>query len=701
MSISKKIFTVSIIIIFLTVAKTEAQIAVPFSEDSLNTVEILLGEVEVVASKDKLTLNEMPAAVSLIVSQQIENNEINALDEVSGLVPNFFMPDYGSKLTSPVYIRGIGSRINSPSVGLYVDNVPYFEKAAFDFDFYDIANIEVLKGPQGTLYGRNTMGGIISISTRSPFDYQGTRLKLTAGNYGYYNLNAGHYGKINNSFGYALSANYLQQDGFFTNRYSEKKIDHMDSYSFRLKLNWKINDKLSVKNIISFENSKQGGYPYAIYNDSLGQPEDINYNQESSYNRNLLSDALVINYNHEKFDFISTTSFQHLDDDQKIDQDFTRDSLYFVEQRQKQKLVSQEMIIRSKKEKKYNWLFGVYGFIQHFDKQVDVDIYGPGMKLFKDYDHTISGYAAFHQSTIKDLLTEGLNLTAGFRIDFENDQLHYIYDREIKNTLNNVADTSYPALEYFEVSPKVALNYYRQGRNYYVTITKGFKTGGFNSTIERPEDLTYGPESSWNYELGIKTPLFRDAAYLHFAAFYIDWNNQQIYQPVPSGRGSMLKNAGKSTSKGFEISLKTRSIYGFEPVLSYGHTHATFSEHVVDTATDYSGNYIPYVPKHTLSFMVNKSFRLKNNKLIERITANVGYKGAGKIFWNEKNSHEQNYYSLLSAKVSFEHKFLRFEIWGKNLLNTSYESFYFEALGNKYVQPGKPLQFGANILINF
>lgn len=89
------------------------------------------------------------------------------------------MPDYGSKLTSPVYIRGIGSKINAPSIGLYVDGIPYFEKSAFDFDFNEVDRIEVLRGPQGTLYGRNTMGGIINVYTKSPLKYEGTNVWLS------------------------------------------------------------------------------------------------------------------------------------------------------------------------------------------------------------------------------------------------------------------------------------------------------------------------------------------------------------------------------------------------------------------------------------------------------------------------------------------------------------------------------------------
>lgn len=678
-----------------------AQASFLVSTDSTVIPEVLLGEVQVNASKDNLRLNEMPASVSLLPENNLEENEINSLPEISGMVPNFFMPDYGSKLTSPVYIRGIGSRINEPSVGLYVDNVPYFQKAAFDIDFFDISRIEVLRGPQGTLYGRNTMGGIINITTLSPFDHQGTHIKLSAGTYGLYSINAGHYGKIREKFGYSVAANFLHNDGFFTNTYTMDRVDRMDSFGFRTRLAWKLSDKISLENIASFEKSNQGGYPYALYNDSTGRPNDINYNQYSSYNRSLFSNAFIVKYVMKHFEIVATTAYQYLADVQEIDQDFMPDSLYFVAQRQKQHMMSQEVIMRSKYDGKYNWLMGAYGFLQKFDKEVDVDVYAAGMKLMKKYDHTVSGYALFHQSTLSDLLIRNLSVTAGIRIDFENDVLNYGYDQQRLETFTTIADTIYPSLNYFEISPKVAVTYNENGRNYYATITRGFKTGGFNSTIERPEDLTYGPEYSWNYEVGIKSPLFNYHAYLHASLFYIDWKNQQIYQTVPSGRGSMLKNAGRSASRGIELMLKTKPFFGIEPLLTYGYTHATFTMHVVDSLTDYSGNYIPYVPRHTASIGLRKTIMLNEKRWLDEIRINLSYRGAGKIFWNEENSHAQDYYGLLSAKLSFVHEFLTVELWGKNILDTSYEAFYFEALGNKYVQSGKPLQVGLNLSVNF
>ena len=128
-------------------------------------------------------LLEFPGAITYLDAEELDQKSIRSVKDISTLVPNLFIPDYGSKLISSAYIRGIGSRINSPAVGLYVDNIPYLDKSAFDFDFTDIAHIEVLKGPQGTLYGRNTMAGLVSIKTISPLDKQGTKVKLSFGNY--------------------------------------------------------------------------------------------------------------------------------------------------------------------------------------------------------------------------------------------------------------------------------------------------------------------------------------------------------------------------------------------------------------------------------------------------------------------------------------------------------------------------------------
>ncbi|MEX2371823.1 MAG: TonB-dependent receptor plug domain-containing protein [Bacteroidales bacterium] len=674
--------------------------------DSMEIPELSLEEVEIKASKDNLTMKRMPASVTLFSSKRIIENEVHSLTDISSLTPGFFMPDYGSKLTSPVYIRGIGSRINSPSVGLYVDNVPYFEKASYDFDFFNVERIEILKGPQGTLYGRNAMGGIINIVTRSPMNYQGTRVGITTGSHGVLGGSLGHFNKIGKAFGYSISANYRHKEGYYFNSFLNDKVDRSNTIGLRNKLSWQINDRLTVENIASFENSAEGGYPYALLNDSLLIPEEINYNQPSSYARSMFSDAVVISYQGENVEMKSTTSYQYLDDLQEIDQDFTPDSAYFVMQDQNQHMLSQEFILRSKGETRFKWLFGSYGFMQRFDKQVDVSIYQANMNVLKNYDHTIGGVALFHQFTLNDLIVQDLSLTAGVRLDAEKDILAYIYDREIAGNLTHLEDTIYPTLAYMELLPKIALNYVVHRSSFYAVIAKGYKTGGFNSTFYKEEDLFFAPEFSWNYEIGMKSALFSNKIYTDLSLYYIDWKNQQIYQPVfykddTPAPGSLLKNAGRSVSKGGEITMKSVPFAGFSPVVSYGYTHAIFKEHKVDDNTDYRGNYIPYVPRHTVAAQVNKTFRMNNDNLVEKISLNLLYRGMGEIFWNEENSFSTDYYGTVDVKMSLAKGGINIEFWGKNILGAEYESFYFQALGNQYVQTGKPLRFGFNLNYEF
>ncbi|HKK68587.1 MAG TPA: TonB-dependent receptor, partial [Bacteroidales bacterium] len=528
----------------------------------------------------------------------------------------------------------------------------------------------------------------------------------SAGAYGLLSGSLGHYNKVGDKFGYSLSANYLHRDGYYLNSYMDEQVDKVHSFGARNKLTWRPDSRLEITNIVSMENSYEGGYPYAMLNDSLQAADDINYNQPSSYNRMLFSDAFLMRYNTENFEIQSTTAYQFLDDQQNIDQDFTYDSLYFVVQEQQQHMISQELILRSPKNKRYSWLFGAYGFMQRFNKHVDVDIYQRNMTVFKKYDKTIGGAALFHQSTYNDFLFNNLSLTAGIRLDFEKNVLDYIYDIDVAGTFMPQTDTIYPDLSYTEILPKVALNYKFNRSSIYAVVAKGYKTGGFNSTFYKDEDLFFNPEYSWSYEIGTKSVLFGNTLYADLSLFYIDWQNQQIYQPAfyrdnTPAPGSLLKNAGRSASKGGEITLKSIPIYGFSPTFSYGFTHATFTEHMVDDATDYSGNFIPYVPMHTVNAQVKKNIYLKNNNFIDKIEMIMMYRGVGDIWWNEENFYKTDYYSLLNAKIGFSRGKLAFELWGKNLLAADYQAFYFQAIGNQYIQSGKPLHFGMNLKYEF
>lgn len=692
-----KIF--SIVILLFLVQFVQAQQMHFIVNDSTGVPEIVLDEITIRAPKERLELKSLTGAATVLTARTIKESGIESVKELSAITPNLFMPDYGSKLTSPVYIRGIGSRINSPSVGLYVDQVPYFEKSAFDFDFFDIERIEVLRGPQGSLYGRNSMGGIINVITKSPGENPETSFRVSAATKGEYSAGLSHYNKINANVTYSLAANYRHTDGFFTNTFLDEQVDYMDAYGLRNRVNWQINERWKLSNILSYEYSKQGGYPYAIYNDSLQKPEDISYNQKSGYERNMLTNGLILNYSGKSLDMIATTSYQLLSDIQLIDQDFTADSVVFVDQKQDHQMLSQEIVFKSKYKGNYQWVAGVFGFVQMLDKPVDVDDYSRRMQILRNYKERNTGFAVFHQSSVENLLIKGLTLTAGVRIDFEENQLDYRDNIRVNGNVIKSVDTSYAALSYNEVSPKIAFSYaLNKNTSIYALAAKGYKTGGFNTTVERPEDLTFLPEQSWNYEIGLKTSLFEQRTFAELSLFYIDWTNQQIYQTVPSGRGSMLKNAGHSLSKGFEFSLKSALPKNFEVFVSYGYTHATFLSYIVDSTKNYNGNYLPYVPRHTMALQLNKSIQL-NSRFIDQIRITGLWKSTGELFWHEENSFAQQAYNLVDFNVSFKKDNIELRLFGKNIFGEEYNSFYFEALENQYLQSGKPAQFGLDISI--
>lgn len=685
-------------IIFIFAAHTSVAQIFSTEKDTANYSGIELGEITISSSKSDMQLKNLPSSVTLLTETSINDDNIKNLTDITSISPSLFMPSYGSKLTSPIYIRGIGSRINAPGVGLYVDHVPYFDKSAFNFDFFDIERIEVLKGPQGTLYGRNTMGGVINIKTLSPIDYQGVKALVGVGSYGQYEALAGVYHKINDKVAASLTTLYNRRDGFYDNELLNETVDNAEVFGARARVVWNPIKQLTIENIASVEKSDEGGYPYSIY-DSLKQAATpIRHDQPSFYNRLMFSDALVSAYKTDDLEIRLTSSFQYIDDEQGIDQDFSETPRYFVNQTQQQFLLSEELLVRSVNKSIYNWLFGAMYFLQDFDKEVNVDIIPANRISRKTYEHSISGAALFHQS---ELTLGDLTLTGGIRLDFEKDKQDYAA-ASIVNKVVTLVDEQLETFRFFEILPKVAANYRFNGTNLFLSVARGYKTGGFNSSFDadRPQDMTYDSEYSMNYEAGMKTSLINKQLYADLAVYFIDIDQQQIYQSNPSGVGSRLTNAGRSSSTGFEASVKTVPICGYVTSVSYGYNHATFKNYTVDETLNYNHNFIPYAPQHTLSVRLSKSYAINQIEFIDKVRISLLYNGLGKTYWNEENTTVQNYYNLLSTKISIVKNDFAINFWMKNILDSKYHVFSFQTSTGTYVQEGRPMNFGISLSYN-
>ena len=674
--------------------------AVPNDADSTVFKTVGLSEVTVVEfkkSKENLATN----SVSVVDSGFINRHELQSITELTAVVPNFYMPEYGSKQNTPVYIRGVGAKTKGSAVGFYVDGIPHFENSSFDVDMSNIASVTVFRGPQGTLYGRNAIGGIINVSTVSPLAYQGTQFKLGYGSHNDALFQFSHYNKLGSKVGYSVAGGYHYNDGFYRNMFTNKYADQLKDAYGRVALVWLLDNKwfLRVNSMLDYSN--QGGYPYGKYNRLTGETEPVNYNRYSSYRRLLSTSGVNIRYAGENISFSSQTAFQYIRDRQGIDQDFTSNDTYFVKNRLKQTMLSQEFMLKSNNSSRYQWLWGAFAMTQHINNTVETQYITKDNAFPTHYRIPVNALAIYHQSTIK--LFSGFSFIAGLRWDYENSTLKYLretYQLSTDGARTEVKNVN-SSLHFNQITPKFALQYQdeRNNNSYYFSVTRGYKAGGFNQTFQKEEETSFGPEYNWNYELGGKVHLLKDKLYAEAALYYIDWRQQQVNQTVP-GVGNVIHNAGHSSSKGFELALNSSPLKNLSIALSYGYTYAKFIEYQKSATLSYSGNMLPMVPRNTLSCLASYALYPSCASFIDKIVLTAGLTGLGKIYWAEDNEVAQNFYALLNAKISITSGIFTWECWGKNITDMHYNTYCFKSSAD-YAQIGKPAYFGTSLLVKF
>ena len=509
------------------------------------TKVIDIEEVVVIATpKENSRLRQQPVSATSLSQEDMRNNAVTSVKSLSALVPNLFIPDYGSKLTTSVYIRGIGSRINTPAIGLYVDNIPFIDKSAFDFNYADVERIDVMRGPQGTLYGRNTMGGLIRVFTKSPFTYQGTDLRLSAATYNNYQASLTHYHRISTQFAFSAGAFYSHKGGFFKNDFNGKRIDTDNEFGGRIRAIWLPTENLKLDFTVNYEYTNQGGYPYEYTGRTDGETEDhagyigsISYNNDCGYRRNLVNSGVNLEYQGRNFTLSSATGFQYLYDRMDLDQDFTEQDIYTIMQKQNSKTLSEEIVMKSKPGSRWQWTTGVSGFYQWLDTDAPVTFRPDGVKtMIEDnansmfpsgnpaaptmhltvnnstlpvpgrFETPVLNGAVYHQSTLNDLFIDGLSLTVGLRLDYEKIKMHYDSGTDMDfdflfgmgpmhiTSENLHAISSFigeESADYTQLLPKFALEYaWNPQNNVYASVTKGYRSGGYN--IQMFSDLIQG-----------------------------------------------------------------------------------------------------------------------------------------------------------------------------------------------------------------
>ena len=314
--------------------------------DSSKVVD--LDEVVVVAQpKEQVRLRLQPVSSNVFGAEQLQQLNVRDLSQLSQYVPSFVMPAYGSRLTSSMYIRGIGSRINNPAVGVYYDNIPLMSKAAFNNHFYMLDRVDILRGPQGSLYGQNTEGGLVRIYSKTPMNYQGTDVKLGIGTGLYSNVEVAHYHRPSEKLAFSVAGFYSGLKGFIDNQNFDKKNDLTNEAGGKLRLIYAPNKQLKFDWTADYQYVNQNGFGYGELDINNNKVQDPATTIMNGYKRNMFTTGLNIGYETDKFLFTSTTSYQFLDDLMLMDQDYMTDDYLQLSQAQKMNTITQEFVLRS------------------------------------------------------------------------------------------------------------------------------------------------------------------------------------------------------------------------------------------------------------------------------------------------------------------------------------------------------------------
>lgn len=494
-----------------------------------------LDEVIVISQpKEAFQLRLQPLSSTMVSRDMLENLNIDDLRSLSQYVPSFIMSNYGSRLTSSMYIRGIGSRINNTAVGVYMDGMPVLNKSAFNTHLYQTERVDVLRGPQGTLYGQNTEGGLVRFYSRNPLRYQGTDVLLGVATYGYRTAEVAHYAKLGNLSGLSIAAFYNGQDGFFHNIATGEHADKINEAGGKIRFITQLAHNWELDYWADYQYTRQNGFPYGIYAD--GKTASPSTNRQGNYRRNIFNTALNLSTKSRWFDFHSTTSYQYLGDYMMMDLDYLPDDFMHLEQRQTFYGLTEEVVFKSNKPSSWHWTTGVFtsyqwlktdapvyfheSFNQLLASRIRTGLINQMIPAFMQargltYDEAkafLEGMVQVNQITMSDVpglfrtpqfnlgifhesnfnITPNLVATIGLRYDLNHVSLRYATSAAMfadmtvmrQNVQSNISSTMESSTHntFHQLLPKFGLRWTfdQAGSNLYATVSKGYRAGGFN-----------------------------------------------------------------------------------------------------------------------------------------------------------------------------------------------------------------------------
>lgn len=629
-----------------------------------------LETVTVTAQKTEEDVQKVPISISVLNEYDIEDNGIRTVSNIANYVPNFQQFSVGGAGMYSPSMRGLVSDIHTLAspVGTYIDGIPYTNTIGNDVTLEDIQRIEVLRGPQGTLYGKNAYAGVLNIITKKPDNEFNGKIKASFGSDEKREYSFSVNGPIiQDKFFAGISYKHYEKNGFIKNEYLNKWDDNRKDDAVKLILRTTPSDNLDIS-LISTYLKKDDGTTTVM---PINAPDLRKTNSDmQGYTRSKsLSHALKFEYALEDMDFSSVTTYKNYDDIRGTDYDYSPQQIAHSKVDGNYKNYSQEFKLNGKNDN-LKWLTGLY---------LERDKQNP---FFTRNDITTTkgqtqsdSFGVFVNTNYN--INNNLILIAGLRYDKDK-----VETKDYLNTYKN--DKSYS-----ELSPKIGLEYLvNDNITSYVSATKGYKAGGYY--MMAPANLkSYDKETMWNYEVGLKSKSLDDRLKLSLALYYMDIKDMQVTSNL-TPFSAYISNAATATNKGLEIETSYQILDSLNLFANLGYSQIKFDKYQ-DALGNYSGNYNPYAPKYNYSF--GAKYRDDNG-----IFAQLNFNGQSSFYTDKANNYKNDAYIIANAKIGYETEDYDIYLYCNNINDKKYD---VEGYFNYYTMLSDPREIGLQLTYRF